>query len=96
MLNPDLEAALRPARRRALLLAPLPVDVGLLRVDQTWPVRRHWFRMQADEEREHALSSMRTSSTGVAACRSGAIEAPATGLRLGVGAFERALQPSAT
>ena len=52
----------------------------------------HWFRMQADEEREHALKFYAHIVDRGGRVSLGAIEAPPTDFGSVLGAFERALQ----
>ena len=92
MLNPDLEAALNDQLGGELYSSHLYLSMSAYCESINMAGAAHWFRMQANEEREHALKFYAHIVDRGGRVSLGAIEAPATDFGSVLGAFERALQ----
>lgn len=92
MLNPELEAALNDQLGGELYSSHLYLSMSAYCESINMAGAAHWFRMQADEEREHALKFYAHIVDRGGRVSLGAIEAPATDFGSVLGAFERALQ----
>ncbi len=92
MLNPELEAALNAQLGGELYSSHLYLSMSAYCESVNLPGAAHWFRMQADEERTHALKFFDHIVDRGGHVALGAIAAPPTGFVSLLDAFEQALQ----
>ena len=91
MLDPKLEAALNDQLGGELYSSHLYLSMSAYCESINMAGAAHWFRLQAEEEREHAMKfSVHIVDRG-GRVTLGAIEAPPTDFGSVLGAFERAL-----
>jgi len=92
MLDPKLEAALNDQLGGELYSSHLYLSMSAYCESINMAGAAHWFRLQAEEEREHAMKfSVHIVDRG-GRVTLGAIEAPPTDFGSVLGAFERALR----
>lgn len=91
MMNPELEAALNVQLGGELYSSHLYLSMSAYCESVNMPGAAHWFRLQADEERMHALKFFTFLTDRGARVTLGAIEAPATEFASLLDAFQRAL-----
>lgn len=92
MLNQELEAALNAQLGGELYSSHLYLSMSAYCESVNMPGAAHWFRMQADEERTHALKFFDHIVDRGGRVTLGVIEAPPTGFASLLDAFEQALQ----
>ncbi|OFW78732.1 MAG: ferritin [Actinobacteria bacterium RBG_19FT_COMBO_70_19] len=92
MLNQELEAALNEQLGGELYSSHLYLSMSAYCESVNMPGAAHWFRMQADEERTHALKFFDHIVDRGGRVTLGVIEAPPTGFASLLDAFEQALQ----
>ena len=92
MLNPELEAALNDQLGGELYSSHLYLSMSAYCESVNMPGAAHWFRIQAEEEREHAMKFYAHIVDRGGRVSLGAIEAPPTDFGSVLGSFERALQ----
>ena len=92
MLNPELEAAINEQLGGELYSSHLYLSMSAYCESVNMPGAAHWFRMQADEERTHALKFFDHIADRGGRVTLGVIEAPPTGFASLLDAFEQALQ----
>jgi ferritin len=92
MLNPELEAALNEQLGGELYSSHLYLSMSAYCESVNMPGAAQWFRMQADEERTHALKFFDHIVDRGGRVTLGVIEAPPTGFASLLDAFEQALQ----
>jgi len=92
MLNPELEVALNEQLVGELYSSHLYLSMSAYSESVNMPGAAHWFRMQADEERTHALKFFDHIVDRGGRVVLGAVGAPPTGFASLLDAFEQALQ----
>jgi ferritin len=92
MLNPELEAALNEQLGGELYSSHLYLSMSAYCESVNLPGAARWFRMQAAEEREHALKFFDHITERGGRVRLGTIETPPTRFASLRDAFEQALQ----
>jgi ferritin len=92
MLDPKLEAALNDQLGGELYSSHLYLSMSAFCESINMAGAAHWFRLQAEEEREHAMKFYAHIVDRGGRVTLGAIEAPPTDFGSVLGAFERALQ----
>jgi len=92
MLNPELEAALNAQLGGELFSSHLYLSMSAYCEGLNMPGAAHWFRVQAEEEREHAMRFYAHIVDRGGRVTLGAIAAPPTEFGSLLGAFEQALQ----
>jgi ferritin len=92
MLNPELEAALNAQLGGELYSSHLYLSMSASCESANMPGAAHWFRMQADEERTHAMRFFDHIVDRGGRVTLGTIEAPPTEFRSLLEAFEQALE----
>jgi ferritin len=92
MLNPELEAALNVQLGGELYSSHLYLSMSAFCEAANMPGAAHWFRLQADEEREHAMKFYAHIVDRGGRVSLGAIAAPPTEFGSLLGAFQQALQ----
>ena len=92
MLNPELEAALNAQLGGELYSSHLYLSMSAYCGSANMPGAAHWFRMQAAEEREHALKFFDHIVDRGGRVALGAIGIPPTEFASLLDAFEQALQ----
>src|SRR5512134_727277 len=92
MLNPELEAALNAQLGGELYSSHLYLSMSAYCESANMPGAAHWFRMQADEERTHAMKFLDHLVDRGGRVSLGTIEAPPTEFRSLLDAFEQALE----
>jgi ferritin len=91
MLSPELGAAMNDQIAAELYSSHLYLAMSAYCESQNLPGFAHWFRMQAEEERDHAMRIFRHVVDRGGRVTLGAIEAPPGDFGSALGAFERAL-----
>lgn len=91
MLNPELEAALNVQLGGELYSSHLYLSMAAYCESLNMPGAAHWFRMQAEEERAHALKFFEHLVDRGGRVTLGAIAAPTTEFVSLLDAFEQAL-----
>lgn len=91
MLSPELEAAMNDQIAAELYSSHLYLAMSAYCESQNLPGFAHWFRMQAQEERDHAMRFFTHVVDRGGRVALGAIEAPPGDFGSALGAFERAL-----
>lgn len=92
MLNPELEAALNAQLGGELYSSHLYLSMSAYCESANMPGAAHWFRMQAEEERSHAMKFFDHIVDRGGRVTLGTIEAPPTEFRSLLDAFEQALE----
>jgi ferritin len=92
MLNPELEAALNAQLGGELYSSHLYLSMSAYCEAINMPGAANWFRVQAEEEREHAMRFYAHIVDRGGRVTLGAIAAPPTEFGSLLGAFEQALQ----
>jgi ferritin len=92
MLNPELETALNAQLGGELYSSHLYLSMSAYSESVNMPGAAHWFRMQADEERTHALKFFDHVVDRGGRVTLGTIDAPPAGFASLLDAFEQALQ----
>ena len=92
MLNPELEAALNVQLGGELYSSHLYLSMSAYCESANMPGAAHWFRMQADEERTHALKFLDHIVDRGGRVALSTIGAPPTQFTSLLDAFEQALQ----
>lgn len=92
MLNAELEAALNAQLGGELYSSHLYLSMSAYCESANMPGAAHWFRMQADEERTHALKFFDHVVDRGGRVTMGTIGAPPTEFRSLLDAFEQALE----
>jgi ferritin len=92
MLNTELEAALNAQLGGELYSSHLYLSMSAYCESANMPGAAHWFRMQADEERTHAMRFFEHLVDRGGRVVLGTIEAPPTEFSSLLDAFERALE----
>lgn len=92
MLNPELEAALNAQLGGELYSSHLYLSMSAYCESVNMPGAAHWFRMQADEERTHALKFFDHIVDRGGRVTLGTVDTPPTGFASLLDAFEQALQ----
>lgn len=92
MLNPELEAALNAQLGGELYSSHLYLSMSAYCESTNMPGAAHWFRMQAEEERAHAMKFFDHIVDRGGRVTLGTIEAPPTEFRSLLDAFEQALE----
>lgn len=92
MLNPELEAALNAQLGGELYSSHLYLSMSAYCESANMPGAARWFRMQADEERTHAMKFFEHLVDRGGRVVLGTIEAPPTEFSSLLDAFERALE----
>ena len=81
MLSPDIENAMNTQIAAELYSSHLYLAMSAYCEEQALPRFAHWFRLQSDEEREHALKFLRHVVDRGGRVMLTGIDAPAVGLR---------------
>jgi ferritin len=92
MLNPELEAALNAQLGGELYSSHLYLSMSAYCESANMPGAARWFRMQADEERTHAMKFFEHLVDRGGRVVLGTIEAPPTQFSSLLDAFEQALE----
>lgn len=92
MLNAELEAALNAQLGGELYSSHLYLSMSAYCESANMPGAAHWFRMQAEEERSHAMKFFDHIVDRGGRVTLGTIEAPPTEFRSLLDAFEQALE----
>lgn len=92
MLNPELEAALNAQLGGELYSSHLYLSMSAYCESANMPGAARWFRMQADEERAHAMKFFEHLVDRGGRVVLGTIEAPPTEFSSLLDAFEQALE----
>lgn len=92
MLNPELEAALNAQLGGELYSSHLYLSMSAYCESANMPGAARWFRMQADEERTHAMKFFEHLVDRGGRVVLGTIEAPPTEFSSLLDAFEQALE----
>jgi ferritin len=92
MLNPELEAALNSQLGGELYSSHLYLSMSAYCEAMNMPGAAHWFRLQAEEEREHAMKFYAHIVDRGGRVSLGAIGAPPTEFGSLLGAFQQSLQ----
>jgi ferritin len=91
MLSPDIENAMNTQIAAELYSAHLYLAMSAYCEEQALPGFAHWFRLQSDEEREHALKFLRHVVDRGGRVMLTGIDAPQSDFGSPQGAFEQAL-----
>jgi ferritin len=92
MLNPELETALNAQLGGELYSSHLYLSMSAYSESVNMPGAAHWFRMQVDEERTHALKFFDHIVDRGGRVSLGTVDTPPTGFTSLLDAFEQALQ----
>jgi ferritin len=96
MLNPDLEHALNEQLGNELFSSNLYLSISAWCESANLPGAAHWFRLQADEERAHALRFFDHLVDRGGRVVLGALDGPRTDFGALLEAFEAALEAERT
>ena len=91
MLSPDIENAMNTQIAAELYSSHLYLAMSAYCEEQALPGFAHWFRLQSDEEREHALKFLRHVVDRGGRVMLTSVDEPASDFGSPQGAFEQAL-----